>query len=113
MRRQKVEGDVEEGIVISRLVRDRDIEPQPSMQESIGDVPVVVAEVPRHVLAAEHDEYRPGENDGREKEQSPKRKPAAARWWRGYRHGKNQLRDAEPTMPATQNQRRDSAGQVG
>ena len=64
--REPVERNVEEGIVERRLMRDGHVEGHASVQERVRDVPMVVAEVPRAVLAARNDEDRPEGDDARE-----------------------------------------------
>ena len=68
VRREPVERNVEERIVVARLMRDGDVDPQAVVQEGVGDVPVVVAEIPGRVLAQIDDQAGP-ERDGRGQEQ--------------------------------------------
>src|SRR5258708_784275 len=69
VRRQPVERDVEKRIVVGRLMGDRDVICRSPVQEGIGDVPMVVAEIPRRVLAERNDKGRPKGDD--ESEQEP------------------------------------------
>ena len=66
--RQPVKGNVEEGIVVARLVGDGDVQAQPVVQEGVRRVPVIIAEIPAGVLA-QHDHKGRPEQDGQAQEQ--------------------------------------------
>ena len=83
---QPVIGDVEQRIVIGRLMRHRDVEAHPSVQEGEGRIPMVIAEVPRHVLAEGDHEQGPAEDDQAEEQHFPWRQPGSALFAR-LRHG--------------------------
>ena len=59
VRGQPVEGNVEEGIVVARLMRDRDVDAHAVVQEGVRRVPVIIAEVPARVLAQDDHKARP------------------------------------------------------
>ena len=53
-----VERHVYVRIVIGRLMGDCDVDAHASVQQGIGDIPMVVAEIPGGVLAEPHDVSR-------------------------------------------------------
>ncbi len=59
MGRQPIEGQVEIGIVVAGLVRHHDVQGHAMVQQGIGRVPMVIAEVPAGVLAQQDDKSRP------------------------------------------------------
>ena len=46
MRGQKIEGNIEERVVIGRLMRNRDIDTHTPGEKGVRDVPVIVPEIP-------------------------------------------------------------------
>ncbi len=59
-------------------MRDGDIDAHAPVQERVRDVPVIIAEVPRHVLAVRHDEHGPAEDERGEKQPFCWREPGSA-----------------------------------
>ena len=68
---QPVKGNVEKGIVIAGLMRDRHVDAHAVIQEGIGRVPVIIAEVPAGVLAQHHDEAGPEQDRQAQKQRIP------------------------------------------
>ena len=67
VRRQQVERDVLERIVVGGLVRDEHVDALAPVQERVRDVPMVIAEIPGRVLAQPQDVAAPeGDRDAEE-----------------------------------------------
>ncbi len=62
---QQIKRDVEEGIVIARLMGDGDVQRLAMIEKGVRRIPVVVAEIPAGVLAQNDDETGP-EQDGQD-----------------------------------------------
>src|SRR5689334_23316847 len=74
---KKIERRVEKGIVVGRLMRNSDIKTEATVQEGVGNVPMVVTKIPRGILAAPNHHRRPAEHDRRKIRAFCRREPEA------------------------------------
>ena len=80
--RQPVEGNIEIGIVVAGLVRHGHVDAEAVVQQGIGRIPMIVAEIPAGVLAQQDDKGRP-EQDAKAQECIFAGCKAGRRWHQG------------------------------
>ena len=91
--RQPVVGNVEEGIVVARLMGDDHVQRLAVIEEGVRRVPVIIAEVPAGVLAQDDHERRPEQSGEQQERRLFGRKQAGC----GIGTG-GVMREAEPDL---------------